>query len=261
MRTNLAGRVDDTLTIAINLVIIGLLWVIVYRYLNFTAALIAGLMYAFSPWAIWYSQPPLLLLYSLLLIPFAPSIYIFSETKGLARILCIPLFILLMYFYLVIILPSYSSGNTTSKANPFTYTIDFVTGLNVERAIEPAQAQVLLINVPRPESVWLLVLGSATLLGLPALWLKSRRIFLVVILWIGIPILLLALKISFNPEEILPVLPALCLLAGAGVAWLIKLMPGKPYSRMIILSAYGVVFLSQALWWRGVLRYLELTAR
>lgn len=256
MRMNASYRVD---TIGVNLAIIALLWVIVYRYFNFIAAMIAGLMFTLSPWAIWYTGS--IVVYSLLLLPFAPTIYIFVEAKAWMRFFRVPLFIFILFLYLVFIRPHYYT-NSTPNVNSLVYAINIMTGLGIENAMGSEQTSKLLANVPRPSEVWLLTLGSATLLGLPALWFKSRRIFAVVTLWISLPILVLALMPqAMRPDHFLPILPALCLLAGAGVAWLIKLMPGKPYSRMIILAAYGVVFLSQALWWRGVVRYLELTAR
>jgi hypothetical protein len=189
-----------------HLAVAAALWGIIHRYLNFTAALIFGLMYALSPWAIFYARD--------------------SANYGLL-----------------------ADGNT---ANPIVYMAWVATGLGVEQVVAPEAAENLLATVPRPGEIWLLTLGAAVLLGFPALWFRSRLFFVIVVLWVVIPIL-----IGLATDYLVPTPLPLCLLAGAGVAWLIKLLPGKPYSRMIVLSAYGVIFLSQALWWRGVLRFLE----
>lgn len=212
MRLPLITRPILIVVLISNLIALGLIWYIVNRRLNFTAALIFGLMYVLSPWQILYSR--------------------------------------LGLFYDIF------ANALAQKPNPFLFTTWTATGLGIEHVLSPASSINLIASVPRPAEVWLLLIGGAVLLGFPALWFRSRQIFIVVALWVIIPILVA----SFT-DYLMPAIFPLCILAGAGVAWLIKLMPGKPYSRMIILAAYGVVFLSQALWWRGALRYLELMAR
>jgi hypothetical protein len=251
----------------IDLFIITLLWLDTYRYLNFTAALIAGMMYTFAPWSLLYSSTVILNTPQLLLLlAFACTIYARIEGKKWAWFISVPAVLATILVFHIIISSAYytDSPNITLSSEALISTAQVVSGLEVENAVLFGQdAANLLANVPRPQEIWLLLLGGAAIVGFPALWFRSRLIFFLIALWVTVPILVFTptwLR-TIYPSYLMVSLPALCLLAGAGVAWLIKLMPGKPYSRMIILAAYGVVFLSQALWWRGVLRYLEMTAR
>jgi hypothetical protein len=264
MRINASRRLDD---IAITLAIIALLWLIVYRYLNFTAALITSIMFTFAPWSLLYAQVGLIsIAQMLLLLAFACAVYARIEGKKWGWFISVPAVLAAIPIFLVIISGAYytKSGNVPLSPDAFIFTAQVATGIGVENAVVSQQEAVaLLTNVPRPQEIWLLLLGGAAILGFPSLWFRARTMFFLISLWVILPILIFTPTwiSTIYPTYLTLSLPALCLLAGAGVAWLIKLMPGKPYSRMIILAAYGVVFLSQALWWRGVLRYIELTAR
>jgi hypothetical protein len=256
------GTPLDILSLIIDLTTITVLWLIAYRYLSPTAALIAGLMCALNPWIIAFSAmspifslPPLLTILALSLIVCG-----FPEKRNWSLFLGI--FIGFLAFWgelLFVFFGLVSHPENTLFSNTFSAMFYAVSGSGFERYLNPEQTTLLQLNIPYPAEIWLLFLSSAALLGLPALYFRSRNIFILAILLGILPAFILSLVhwVLADPLMFIPEIPIFCLLAGAGVAWLIKLLPGKPYSRMIVLSAYGVIFLSQALWWRGVLRYLE----
>lgn len=195
--------------LALSLIVLAALWGAAQRYLNPTAALVAGMVYAVSPWALFFSGRDL----------FTP-------------------------------LPVY----------PGPVFIGWLAGgLGLETALT---APALLAAVPRPGEIWLLLLGGVIVLGIPALWLRSKPLLAGVIAGLALVIVMLALiPAGVALVTLVIALPALSLLAGAGVAWLSRLLPGGRLSRAVILAAVAVVLLSQALWWRGALRYVEQTTR
>lgn len=239
---------------ALNLGTLSILWLLAYRYLNMIAALMAGLMYALSPWAIFFS-PSLTLtgVQFTLTAVVALAIVAFRENKG--QVLLPGLVLILASAPLLrdfLALPI-----VRGTENALTYTVQAAAGIGLEQFIGGRAPVEILANVPRPGEVWMLVLGSTLLIGLPALWLRSKLMLTAALLWLGLPIIAYTLFTpSLSPALFVFSLPALCLLAGAGAAWLAALLPGKPYSRMIVLAAFAVVLLSQALWWRGLVRYL-----
>ncbi len=107
-----ADALAATLFVAgLNVVGVGLLWFIAYRYLGLVPALVGGLVYALNPWAILYSRKiwaqdfhtPFLLLALLL------GLYGFLEGRRWAQILCLPLllFALQIHFAAWVLLPLY----------------------------------------------------------------------------------------------------------------------------------------------------------
>ncbi|NWG16303.1 MAG: hypothetical protein HXY41_06675 [Chloroflexi bacterium] len=96
---------------ALDLVAIGLLWFLAFRYFGPAAALAAGLAYAANPWAIGFSRTiwsgdhrvPLLLLAVLL------GFYGFLEGKRWAQILCLPILLIALqvHFAAWALLPVY----------------------------------------------------------------------------------------------------------------------------------------------------------
>lgn len=85
-----------TLFIAVlNIVGVDLLWLIAHRYVGRTVALVAGLMYALSPWAVFYSRKiwaqdvhtPFVLAALLL------GLFGFVEGKRWAQVVCLPLLV------------------------------------------------------------------------------------------------------------------------------------------------------------------------
>jgi len=77
---------------ALNVIGVGLLWLLVFRYAGFWPALVAGLIYAFNIWAVLYSRKvwaqdfhtPFLTLALLL------GLYGFGEQRGWAQVACLP---------------------------------------------------------------------------------------------------------------------------------------------------------------------------
>jgi hypothetical protein len=233
----------------LSLVVIGFIWLTAYRYISSTSAIVAALMGAFNPSLIYYAGhlSNIIQLYLLMMLIFALITIIEEKTWAtLALIMSLGGVVLIFLFSLVSLFTLNPNFLTTIQTLPL-YLGQYTAGL----------ATPIVSSIPRPSEIWLLFLGLATLIGFPALWLRSRTMFKLIIMWISG---LLGLITAFSLQAsfmVIYAVPALCLLAGAGVAWLIKLLPGKPYSRMIVLATYGAIFLSQGLWWQGVVRYLQ----
>jgi hypothetical protein len=239
--------------IGFSLAVVGLIWWIAYRYINNTAAIVAALMSAFNPWTVFYSAHPLNVIQLGLLIGLVFTLVWIVEQKPWAALMLIMFLGIIVFFVggviIILIASGFPNQNLLQTITSLLLNIgNYVAGLNI-----PGTSA-----VPRPGEIWLLFLGLATFIGLPALWLRLRTLFTFIVLWI---VILIGLALIFDDEKgsfiLIYALPTFCLLAGAGVAWLIKLLPGKPYSRMIVLATYGAIFLSQGLWWQGVVRYLQ----
>jgi len=96
---------------ALNVFGVGLLWLLAHRYLGRTVALVAGLSYALSPWAVYYSRKiwaqdfhtPFVLAALLL------GLYGFLVGKRWAQVACLPLlvFALQIHFAAWALLPLY----------------------------------------------------------------------------------------------------------------------------------------------------------
>ncbi len=301
---------------AFNVIGVGLLWLIAHRYFSRTAALVAGLAYAVSPWAVLYSRKiwaqdfhtPLVLLAVLL------GLYGFGEGKRWAQVLCLPvlIFALQIHFAAWALLPVFGvvlwlgrknislpalitsfglaaltlvpfalglshilqadpdrlSSALDRNAGPLTFlpdalltTVQFATGLGLETVVAPEQTADLLVNVPPQPALWSL-LGGLALVGLVALAVsRNRRLALLLIVWLGVPLLVFSLSWTpVYPHYLIASIPALCLLISLGVVALIEAAPGKPFSRAVGLAAVAAVLLAQGLWWRGLLRYVDTIA-
>lgn len=239
---------------SLNVGTLGILWLFAYRYLNFIAALMAGLMVALSPWALFFS-PYLTLTGVQFILTAVIALALFAVIENKGQVLLPGLVLTLASAPLLrdfLALPV-----VTGTENALVYTAQAAAGIGLEQFVSASRSAEILANVPRPAEVWMLILGSMILIGIPALWFKSKLILTAALLWVGLPMIAFTFSTpALSPALFVFSLPALCLLAGAGAAWLAALLPGKPYSRMIVLAAFAVVLLSQGLWWRGLVRYL-----
>lgn len=162
--------------------------------------------------------------------------------------------------------PIYNAFDRTSgrdlslSSDALLYNSWLITGLRLETWVAPEQEKEFLQAIPPLTGLWYVV-GIAAVVGLRAVWTrKFRHLALFVTLWAIIPILV------FTPtwtdtyiHYFVASIPALCLLVGVGVTWLADSLPGKPMSRAGVLAGFGVILLTQGIWWRGMLRYVDTT--
>lgn len=300
---------------ALNVIGVGLLWLLARRYLGRRVALVAGLTYACSPWAVYYSRKiwaqdmhtPLLLLALLL------GLIGFVEGRRWAQLLCLPLllFALQIHFAAWALLPLYSwlvwtgfqrqtlswqalllsmalaalvlvpygigiaqtlerdpdalNNGIGQDDRPFgvainaaLHTAQLATGLGLETWLAPDDADALLASVPAPAGLWLL-LGGLALTGIVFVWLQPYRPLAgLIVLWALLPLLIFTPGwTNIYPHYFIAGLPAYALLTAISADWLMRSIPGQPFSRTVILAAVCALLLSQALWWRGVLRYVD----
>ncbi len=302
---------------ALNVIGVGLLWLIAARYVGRNSALIAGLAYALNPWAILYSRKiwaqdfhtPFLLLALLL------GLYGFGEGKRWAQVFCLPvlLFALQIHFAAWTLLPVFlwllwlgrkqldwrattfsvllgiitlipfgigltqtleqdpnrlsnavnrSNSTLTISGDALIYHARFVTGLGLETTPETVaseQAAELLTGLPVPSILWM-VFWVTALIGLIGL-IRQRHLFAIITgLWIGIPLLIFTPTWTpIYPHYFIPAIPMLFLLVGAGAAYTAHILPGKAAVRLVIPALIGMILLTQGLWRRGLLRYLDTT--
>jgi hypothetical protein len=301
---------------ALNVIGVGLLWLIAHRYLGRVVAFVAGLAYALNPWAILYSRKIWAQDYHtpLVLLGLLVGLYGFLEGKRWAQITCLPiliiafqihfaawallpLFIVLLWmgrkhvfwrgiFFSVILaflmlLPflmglsqtleqdpqrlsnaltrqSQRSGLTFSS-NAGLYTAYLATGLGLETWVAPEQPIDLLTKVPPPSVLWLII-GTVELVGLAALiWMKDQHYFApLLIAWVGLPLVIFTPTWTLAyPHYFIASIPALCLLAGLGVAFITEKLPRKAITQPALVAAFSLILLTQGSWWRSLLGYLD----
>lgn len=310
----------------LNVVGVGLLWLLARRYLGRIVALIAGLTYAVMPWAVFYSRKiwaqdyhtPFVLLALLL------ALYGFWEQRPQswrsgrfwAQVTCLPLllFALQIHFAAWALLPLYgivlilgrrqiawralalsavlaglvllpyaiglaqtlqadpqrvdsalAYSDTRSAAtlagDALTYSVYMLTGFGLETWIAPAQQAELLEAVP-PTAIWVLLLPLAVIGAVIGLR-NHQALTLLVLAWALLPALVfLPGWTPVYPHYFVASIPAWALLAALGVAWAARIAQFDPLGRVghtLLLGAFAVLLLTQAIWWRGLLRYLDAT--
>lgn len=313
----------------LNVIGVGLLWLIAHRYFGRLVALAAGLAYALSPWAVLYSRKiwaqdfhtPFVLLGILL------GLYGFGEASKrntddaaqrqwtshtIAQLLTLPvlLFAFQIHFAAWALLPMYAVlvfGNwqriswrgmavsvvlsvlvllpyaigfyQTALANPSqadpgavstlasddavfsTLSLRYLgflgTGFGLETWLAP-NAQEEMNRTVTPVGIWL-ILGALILFGTGLLARKRWRPWaLLVLVWAYLPALALIPQwAGVYPHYFIASIPALMLLCGIGVAQIAEWVPLKSFGSTFILVAFGFILLTQGLYWRGVLRYVD----
>lgn len=244
----------------LNTAAVGVLWWIGWRQFNFTVALVAALTLALNPWALALSHA---VSFVGLLLPLlvVAGVLAFADSYRW-RLVGIGGFVAVLLLAAVV-LDFTPLSNTALPQN----VAHMIAGTGLEHIIAPPNQETILsnlpervtieavfiANVPRPDAIWLLFLGSATAVGLAALWFSAnRRAALLIYGSVALPLLGALLQ----PALILALLPGAALLIGAAVTWLLRLLPGGQITRLIVLAAWAAILLSQALWWRGALRYI-----
>jgi 4-amino-4-deoxy-L-arabinose transferase-like glycosyltransferase len=134
------------------------------------------------------------------------------------------------------------------------------TGLGLETWVAPEQQVELLTNISTPAALWSIV-GLVVVIGIGVIWrLFGRDLGMLLILWLVLPVL--AFTPTFTPvytHYFIGSIPALAILAGIGLVGLLRWIPGKSISRIVIVSGFGVILLTQGFWWRDLLYYLDNT--
>ncbi|MCS6835193.1 MAG: hypothetical protein NZ750_04150 [Anaerolineae bacterium] len=148
----------------------------------------------------------------------------------------------------------------TISPQALIYAAQLLTGYGLEDAIapNPAQAENLRVSVPF-SPLWTLI-GLTALLGAAAGLAQhsTRRLTVLALVWGFLPPLLLTLRLTTpHPHYFIACLPAYALLCGLGLTTLWRALPHQQVARNVLLLAYGVILLSQAVAWRGLLRWIE----
>ncbi|MEO8609632.1 MAG: hypothetical protein ABI690_17200, partial [Chloroflexota bacterium] len=136
---------------------------------------------------------------------------------------------------------------------------DFAAGLDVETQVAPQQINDLLVNVPRVNGLWWII-GGLTLMGLVIIVWGRHPLAGLFLLWALLPILIFIPSwTAIYPHYFIASIPAFCLLAGIGGAFLIERLPVNHVLQYAALAVLGVILMSQVFWWRGMLHYVDTT--
>ncbi|MDQ7025938.1 MAG: hypothetical protein Q9P44_10305 [Anaerolineae bacterium] len=315
----------------LNVIGVGLLWLIAHRYFGRTIALITGLTYAVSPWAVLYSRKiwaqefhtPFILFGLLLGIygfwesakrsdietqsrwftrqewaqVFSLPVLLFGFQIHFAAWALTPLYAVFVWIgfkriswramalsaivsFLVLapyivgfwqtyqrnpsqVRPSAVSTLATDDSNFSSQSLEYLlylaTGFGMETWIAPQQQSEMIDTIP-PISLWWII-GGMVILGTILLYRKPMLVFApLLLIWAYLPaVALIPQWAGVYPHYFIASIPALMLLAGIGVTWIAEIVPLQPNGRSIILVAFAFILLTQALYWRGVLRYVDNT--
>ena len=309
----------------LNVIGVGLLWWLAHRYFGRTIALVAGLTYALSPWAILYSRKiwaqdfhtPFVLFGILLGLYGFWEINREHHPKWLSRhewsqawTLPVLLFAFQIHFaawallpvYVAIVLPGWKNISRraiavsvilcilvmtpyaigfyqTALANPdqtdpgavgtlasddsafsfesVRYLSFLATGYGLETWLAPDGQEEMNRAVP-PSGIWLII-GGMVLIGTALLIRKQWRPFApLLLLWAYLPALALIPQwAGVYPHYFIASIPALMLLAGIGVAQIADVVPLKSFGRTIVLVAFAFILLTQGMYWRATLRFVD----
>lgn len=308
---------------ALNVVGIGLLWFLTFRYFGPSVALVTALAYAVNPWAIGYSRTiwsgshraPLLILGILL------GLLGFLENKKRAQILCFPVlvtalqihfagwalfplygwllwigrknttwrilaislflgFLVILPFGIGIVNTLTSENARVSKYQPLQRDISFrsvikpwgqilwlASGLGSEQYSARDNAADLVAQAGQPIILWVFQ-GAAFILSiLVGIWKYSPpQIAIFFLLWVFLPPLAFSIPlVDVAPHYFLPSIAAFCLLVALGVRWIIDWLydvtpkPIRFLVRNTVMLLFGVIFLTQGLFFINTVRYVETT--
>lgn len=313
----------------LNVIGVGLLWLIAHRYFGRTVALIAGLAYALSPWAILYSRKiwaqdfhTPFVLFGILLGLYGfweatkrddsdlKSKWLTSHEWSQAWTLPVLLFAFQIHFAAWALLPIYPAlvltqwkriswramfvsiilcilvmtpyaigFYQTAQANPDQGNIEAVstlasddsafsslslrylgflaTGFGMETWLVPDN-QTDMNQTVTQSGIWLIIAGMM-LIGTGLLARKRWRLLApLVLVWAYLPaVALIPQWAGVYPHYFIASIPALMLLTGIGVAQISEIVPLKSLGSTIILVAFAFILLTQGMYWRGVLRYVD----
>ncbi|MGB7340346.1 MAG: hypothetical protein WBC91_15725 [Phototrophicaceae bacterium] len=309
----------------LNVVGVGLLWIIAHRYFGRTIALIAGLAYAMSPWAVLYSRKiwaqdfhtPFVLLGILLGLygfwefnksersrwlnrhewaqVWTMPILLFGFQIHFAAWALLPIYagivlvkwhniswraIAISILFSVLVMLPYGIGfYQTAQANPdqgnpqavsqlanneaafsslsLRYLAYLTTGYGLETWLAPNN-QAVMNQAVSPSGIWL-ILAGLLIVGTGLLARKQWRLSApLLLLWAYLPALsLIPQWAGVYPHYFIASIPALMLLIALGVDQIASIVPLKSFGSTIILTAFAFILLTQGLYWRGVLRFVD----
>ncbi len=152
-----------------------------------------------------------------------------------------------------------SEGGLSIAIEAWEDTFNNATGLGLETWVAPDQIESIQQTIPRLDLAWW-VLGGLAVLG--GIWLihKRHRFVGLILLWALLPsVLLTPTWTEVFPHYFVASIPAVMVLIGLGFTWLREVVPKANLIRPILVVGLVLIWLSQVIWWRGLLSYLNTT--
>ncbi|MBL8163940.1 MAG: glycosyltransferase family 39 protein, partial [Anaerolineae bacterium] len=158
-------------------------------------------------------------------------------------------------------------GGLSLSADALRYSLNLASGLGLETWVAPQQQVDLLAQIAAPSALLvvalaLLVIGTWAVLRRPLGWL--------LIAWALLPLLVFTPTWTpVYPHYFITALPAYALLMGVGAVYVFTVLRSvrmgcipslRPILRPALMTVGAALLITQVLYWRGVLRYVETTA-
>jgi hypothetical protein len=155
-----------------------------------------------------------------------------------------------------------ASQGLSLSSDATVHTWRLASGLGLETWVTPQQQADLLAKVPIPSLLWVLIGGAAMIgAGISIYSVRDINPYTLVIFWAALPLIIFTPTwTDIYPHYFIGSIPALALLTGIGLAWVLERLPRKSAGRTILLGGFAMIVLTQGLWWRGLLRYLDTTS-
>jgi hypothetical protein len=297
----------------LNVVGVALLMGLARRFISFRVAMIAGLAYAVSPWAMMFSRDlwPNNINTPFLLAGLILAITGFLKQKSWAQMLAVPVFLIVPQIHFsgmaliplllwllwmgrrniswravtlglvitgIILLPFVLGFNAEDRKNLTSFMLQheegearnytphlvsleraghLVAGLNLEHQLSKGYfPERVAAAAWRPDALWMTLIVFAVV-GALTVWRRVYR-WLAALLWMWVGLLALATTTqALYPlyQYIYLMMPALFLLIGIGAEWVSLRHRLAEVGVWVLLAA---VFVTQVLWWNGLVDYLDV---
>ena len=154
---------------------------------------------------------------------------------------------------------SSASGSISLTLAPVVSLFELVTGYGMANILAPAQTSTMNQAVP-PVSLWWILFGLM-LIGIGLLYRQRYRpLAPFLLVWAFLPAFALITGVTdVHNHYFITSIPALILLVAIATDQISRIVPLQPRGQSIVLIAVAVILLTQSIYWRGVLRYVDRT--
>jgi len=143
---------------------------------------------------------------------------------------------------------------------PIQHFAYLVTGFGLETWVAPEQQPELLANVPSVSLWWLNLLSFFIGVGFALYMPRYRTLTIIFLLWTIAPFFVfIPTWTPVYPHYFVASLPIMAIFIAIPIKYLTNIVPLGSIGRVIILSSVALILLTQGIWWRGLVRYVDTT--